>query len=288
MMMVLPTQDSLARANHCRLLLDIDRDKARHLGQAAVDIIDGGGYSHCGNWIDLTTALKRERDQKYSISPDAELPLASPRFDKTTIQIANETSLMAARRFSKRGLVPLVLNFANGVSPGGGFLHGSRAQEETLCFSSTLYASLVGDPFYLRHRKRSDKASSTHTILSHATVFCDDTYETISEPWTMGVMTCAAPVCRPNEIEPSRAKELMDERIRRVLSIASAYGYEYLVLGAWGCGAFRNNPEHTALSFRAAIEMEQKGKFSEVVFAISDWSAERRFIKPFHDVFHSD
>ncbi|PAY19111.1 TIGR02452 family protein [Rhodopirellula sp. SM50] len=65
---------------------------------------------------------------------------------------------MAARRFVESGLEPLVLNFANGVQPGGGFLYGARAQEEVLCRSSALFETIVDDPMYEHHwdRERPD------------------------------------------------------------------------------------------------------------------------------------
>jgi uncharacterized protein (TIGR02452 family) len=57
------------------------------------------------------------------------------------------------------------------------------------------------------------------------------------------------------------------------------------VLGAWGCGAFGNDPNRTAVDFREALENEFRGAFSDVVFAITDWSPERRFLGPFRKVF---
>ena len=63
------------------------------------------------------------------------------------------------------------------------------------------------------------------------------------------------------------------------------YGYEALVLGAWGCGAFANDPYRTAVDFRKALETDFRGYFSDVVFAVTDWSRERRFLGPFRDVF---
>ncbi|MGE3843072.1 MAG: TIGR02452 family protein, partial [Vicinamibacterales bacterium] len=53
---------------------------------------------------------------------------------------------------------------------------------------------------------------------------------------------------------------------------------------AWGCGAFGNDPERTAADFRDALASEYAGAFDEVVFAITDWSTERRFLGPFRDV----
>ena len=60
-------------------------------------------------------------------------------------------------------------------------------------------------------------------------------------------------------------------------------GYDDLVLGAWGCGAFGNDTARTAADFKAALVGEFAGAFEEVVFAIADWSAERRYLGPFRE-----
>jgi uncharacterized protein (TIGR02452 family) len=70
-----------------------------------------------------------------------------------------------------------------------------------------------------------------------------------------------------------------------VLDIARAYRCDTLILGAWGCGAFGNDPRATAADFRAALEGTYAGAFRHVVFAVTDWSADRRFLGPFRDVF---
>ncbi|MFN2323948.1 MAG: TIGR02452 family protein, partial [Trueperaceae bacterium] len=86
-------------------------------------------------------------------------------------------------------------------------------------------------------------------------------------------------------IGDERSADLLRARIHRVLAIAHAYGYRALVLGAWGCGAFANDPHRTAEDFRAALEGPFDGAFEEVVFAITDWSPERRTLGPFRDAF---
>jgi uncharacterized protein (TIGR02452 family) len=73
-----------------------------------------------------------------------------------------------------------------------------------------------------------------------------------------------------------------------VLAIAQGFGYAVLVLGAWGCGAFANDARRTAIDFRHAFEHEYEGAFAEVVFAIADWSPERRFLGPFGNIFASN
>lgn len=105
----------------------------------------------------------------------------------------------------------------------------------------------------------------------------------MDQPWLCSFLTCAAP--NAPAVGMQESARLLAARIRRVLAIAQAYGYEELVLGAWGCGAFCNDARQTAVDFREALEGEFAGAFREVVFAIADWSPERRFLGPFRDVF---
>jgi uncharacterized protein (TIGR02452 family) len=103
--------------------------------------------------------------------------------------------------------------------------------------------------------------------------------------WLLSFLTCAAPYA-PTIGQP-RAGDLLRRRVHRVLAIASSYGHAALILGAWGCGAFGNDPHRTAMDFRQALENDYRGAFSDIVFAITDWSPERKFLGPFRDVFDS-
>jgi uncharacterized protein (TIGR02452 family) len=106
----------------------------------------------------------------------------------------------------------------------------------------------------------------------------------LDHPWTMDVITCAAPYAPT--VGRERSRWLLKSRIRRILAIARSRGCDSLLLGAWGCGAFGNDPRDTALDFREALEGEFLGSFAHIAFAITDWSPERRFLGPFHDVFN--
>ena len=86
-------------------------------------------------------------------------------------------------------------------------------------------------------------------------------------------------------VSADHAAKLFRQRIHRVMAIARAYQYDTLVLGAWGCGAFNNDPVRTATDFRAALDTDFRGAFSNIVFAITDWSPERKFLAPFRDAF---
>jgi uncharacterized protein (TIGR02452 family) len=285
----LPCLDSLEMGLARQRDLDIPRHIARALGESTVKAVTLGGYlvAGKGSQVDWSVLVRNAYNKKESISPQTGLPdFKVNDFLETRLQVTNETTLSATKRFVDEGLNPLVLNLANGVTPGGGFLHGARAQEESLCRSSALYHTLLGDAMYEAHRKRPLPDSTDWAIYSpEVPVFRTDDGITIEQPWLMNVLTCAAPYAWT--VGRLESAELLRLRINRVLSIARAYGYFSLVLGAWGCGAFGNDAELTAQHFRTALEGEFKGVFSDIVFAITDWSPERKFLGPFSDVFRN-
>ena len=283
---ILPCLDAPGMAASRRHELDIPSERAAALGRSTVEAAKRGYYLNGnGAKIDWRRQVKHACSAKISIPPDAALPdceLACR--PETRVQVSNETTLQASRRLAEAGLHPIALNFANGVHPGGGFLHGARAQEEVLCRSSALFVTLVGDPMYDYHRKRPQPDSSDWMIYSpDVPVFRSDDGTDLDQPWLLSFLTSAAPYA-PAIGQPESA-DLLRKRIRRILAVASAYGHGALVLGAWGCGAFANDPYRTAIDFRDALEKDFNGRFSDVVFAITDWSPGRRFLGPFRDVF---
>jgi uncharacterized protein (TIGR02452 family) len=283
---ILPCLDSEQMATARRHELNIPRDAAIALGRSAVEAVRTGRYATKGGqqvvWRD---AVQAACAAKLSIRPDATLPSHERfTFEETKVQVANETTFGASRRLVARGLRTLALNFANGIQPGGGFLSGSRAQEEVLCRSSALYQTLVGDPMYEEHRKRPLPDSTDWAIYSpDVPVFRLDDGTELLHPWLLSFLTCAAPYAPA--IGQPQAGDLLQRRVHRVLSIARAYGHVALVLGAWGCGTFANDPHRTAMDFRQALENDYRGVFSDIVFAITDWSPKRKFLGPFRDVF---
>jgi uncharacterized protein (TIGR02452 family) len=147
-----------------------------------------------------------------------------------------------------------------------------------------LFQTLVDDPMYDEHRRRPRPDSTDWVIYSpDVPVFRSDEGTELELPWQLSFITCAAPYAP--DIGQPEAGNLLQQRIGRVLAIARAYGHRALVLGAWGCGAFANDPSRAAVDFRSALEGEFDGAFSDIVFAITDWSPERKFLGPFHRVF---
>lgn len=281
----LPCIDSTQLAELRCNELSMPRHVAQSLGASAVVAIRSGRYTDDeGNVVDWAGDVASAISAKASIPPGMQLTEAETSHARTRIQVTNETTLGAAKRLVDAGQRPLALNFANGVQPGGGFLSGALAQEESLCRSSALFATLDGDPMYAAHRERPLPDSTPWAIYSpRVPVFRHDSGSTLRSPWKLSFVTCAAPVA--HRLPPGLAETLMAERIERILAVARSYGYSHLILGAWGCGAFRNDPVKTAESFRDAIETRFSDAFSDIIFAVTDWSQDRRFLGPFRDVF---
>lgn len=283
---LLPCWDSDEMAAERRRELDLHPAWGAELGRSAVEIARSGWMPNAvGDRVELEDLVTAACSRVVSLPPEADLP-DPPRelFDETTVQVRNQTTLAAARELVDQGSQPLALNFANGLQPGGGFLTGACAQEETLCRSSALFLTLVDDRMYAAHRKRPRADSTDWAILSpEVPVFREDDGTPLDRPWTLCCLTCAAPYA-PDVGQPE-AGDLLQARIHRVLAIARAFRYQSLVLGAWGCGAFEHDPVRTAKDFRSALEGDFAGAFREVIFAIADWSRERRYLGPFRDVF---
>ncbi|MGJ5792523.1 TIGR02452 family protein [Streptomyces griseorubiginosus] len=171
-----------------------------------------------------------------------------------------------------------VLNFASARNPGGGFLNGAQAQEEALCRASALYTCLLkAREFYDHHRAHRDPFYTDRVIHSPAVpVFRDDHGRLLDSAHLVGFLTAAAPnagVVR--RTAPERVAELpraLAVRAEQVLSVAVAAGYRRLVLGAWGCGVFQNDPAQVAGAFRTLLAPGGRfaGAFEHVVFGVLD------------------
>jgi uncharacterized protein (TIGR02452 family) len=265
------------------------------LGEETVQILEARRYvAASSKEVDLEGPLQRAIEGTTTYPPGCPLAGIEPGQRSTAITVANETTFEAAHRMVSQGRRALALNFASATTPGGGFLSGARAQEECLARCSGLYACLAGNPMYGFHRARRDALYSDYAIYSpDVPVFRseDPAGILLDEPWLCSFITCPAVNAKALlDYAPERAAEIvpaMRARVDKVLTLAAAHGHTDVVLGAWGCGAFGNDGQSIATLFREALDGRFAGVFEQVVFAITDWSPERRFIGPFEDVFDS-
>lgn len=170
------------------------------------------------------------------------------------------------------------LNFASARNPGGGFLGGSQAQEESLARSSGLYPCLLTqEPTYEENRRERSTLYLDRVIHSPGVPFFrNDDGRLLDAPYLADVVTCAAPNAGAiHANEPHQAPQILPTLTRRadlVLRVASAAGVRRLVLGAWGCGVFRNDPAVVAGVFarQLAPGTPARRAFDAIVFAVYD------------------
>ncbi|MEU1464287.1 TIGR02452 family protein [Streptomyces sp. NPDC005727] len=250
--------------------------RLRGLAAETERIVAAGAYrAPDGREVRLAAAVEAARAGTRLYGPGP-VPVAAAADAEPVFEVTGESSTEAARRLADAPVA--VLNFASARNPGGGYLNGAQAQEEALCRASALYTCLLeARAFYDHHRTHRDPFYTDRVIHSPAVpVFRDDRGATLARPYLAGFLTAAAPnagVVR--RTAPERAGELpaaLARRAERVLETAAAQGYRRLVLGAWGCGVFRNDPAQVAEAFRALLGPGGRfaRTFEHVVFGILD------------------
>ena len=271
--------------------MQMNRKRASELGHETVAIVEAGRYTtETGRDVEIGPLVRRAVESTKTYPPGCELPLPPSPGRTEEIEVANETTLVAARRLVDAGHRAAALNFASAKNPGGGFLSGARAQEESLARCSALYTCLDGNEMYDFHRARKDPMYTDYAIHSaDVPVIRDDDGALLDEPYLCSFITCPAVnakvVLERDSSRRAEIRDAMETRVVKVLAIAAIHGHEALVLGAWGCGVFGNDGREVAELFRAALDGQLAGVFSRVIFAVTDWSPERRFIGPFEQVF---
>ncbi|MFF4643190.1 TIGR02452 family protein [Streptomyces sp. NPDC001389] len=255
--------------------------RLREIARENALIVAAGGYrTRSGRQVSLAADLAEAKAGTRIYGPNPVIPdgEAVRGSGPTAFEVTRESSTVAARRLAgetARGAVA-VLNFASARNPGGGYVRGAKAQEEALCRASALYETLLEAPeYYAVHRAGKSTFYTDRVIHSPGVpVFRDDRGELLETPFRVGFLTSPAPNAGTiRRQEPERAPEIpaaLARRARRVLEVAALHGYRQLVLGAWGCGVFRNDPAEVAQAFRRPLTGRFAGTFDRVVFAVLD------------------
>lgn len=272
------------------------RSTRMELARQTVEIVERGSYQSAGGCIvDIAGHVRACLDGTQFFPPEElerlrqEVLARPPEGIATALEVANETTLAGVARVLADGKGPVAaLNFASAKNPGGGFLNGSQAQEESLARSSALHASLLcAWEFYERHRASHSLLYSDAMIWSpECPVFRDDEGTLTDEPQRVSFITSAAPNAgaaadnRPEELP--LIPDVFRRRSEYVLVLATSQGYKQLVLGAWGCGVFRNDPAVVAAAIADHLcDSAWSGRFERVVFSVLDKSPSRETLTAF-------
>ena len=268
------------------------------------NIIETGVYqSFDGSMVDISQQISQaiQRSECFASAQDLQARLSINAFPRSSalVTVTAETTIACARRLrqelGEEGILT-VLNFASAKNPGGGFLKGACAQEETLVISSALYGCLLKHQhtFYDSNRTTHDGIYTDNIIWSpDVPVFRDDRdWSLCSKPFPVSFITLpavnAGVVATSNSIPKKEVESLVEKnmrkRIQMVLYTAASQGTHALVLGAYGCGCFRNDPSDVARWFREELVRNNAfylTKFQQIVFAVYDISASHNTMSAF-------
>ncbi|KIY65834.1 hypothetical protein CYLTODRAFT_423972 [Cylindrobasidium torrendii FP15055 ss-10] len=302
------------------------RSSRKDIADDTLAAIDAGFYELHDTRHDLNASTDAACKGTRYYAPNSSLsnwktPLSTSDPQHTTqISLLEMTTLKGAQYLYSVDPHPgkiAVLNFASAKKPGGGFLSGASAQEESIARSSNLYSSLMtdtGQAFYRFHKRDPKEGFYSHAMIytPGVSLFRDDD-GTWLPPIQVDIVTSAAvnagtlrdhsngervlgfhkdtgklgPV-------PKSAKDLaaletqiedaMRERMARVLFLCENAGANALVLGSFGTGVFRNKVDMVARLWADLLTVPGarfQNSFEKVVFAIMD----KRTLDPFEAAF---
>ncbi|WP_299677975.1 TIGR02452 family protein [uncultured Tenacibaculum sp.] len=263
--------------------------------EQTIEIIEKGYYTMpLGEKIDIKEEIDHciDNTELYLSEDldDVKRNLKLENNQNTVFEVTHEDSVSAIHRIhqEEEGKV-MCLNFASAKNPGGGFLNGALAQEESLAVSSALYGSQMSAfDFYDTHRSMKSCIYTDAMIHSpNVPVFRDRRGELVADYSVCGLVTSAAVnygVVKRKELHlVDKVNEVMNTRIEKLLSLCAEKKYNTLILGAWGCGVFQNDPNDIAKLFKSHFDNKFKNQFKRVVFAI--YSKNEKFIEAFQKEF---
>jgi uncharacterized protein (TIGR02452 family) len=275
------------------------------IAEQTLEIIKQGYYLNPnGSRIDLEQDITKSVQHSILYKADAFDPVFQARDGilvqspavKTVFEVTEETTLQAADRLSRQYDRVYCLNFASAKNPGGGFLGGAQAQEESLARSSALYPCIVQmTEMYAGNKRLKTCLYSDDMIYSpDVPIFRKDNGDLLDRYYKTSIIT--APAVNAGVIhaqEPENIEKMdpvMLVRLEKILSIAVVKGYRVLLMGAWGCGVFRNDPNKVAAYFKHHLIDNERfsGCFDKVVFAIYGGRGTNENLPPFMEIFGND
>jgi len=186
-----------------------------------------------------------------------------PRKEKIQISVEPIDTISALIKYHSTGKTA-ILNMASSIRKGGGVAKGAMAQEECLFRASNLYT--ISDELY--------PLGITDFIYTEGATFIKNSDHRLMEPIKADVITIAAPNMNkenkhynPNELEGFDYTSILEIKITQILNAADHYGCKNIILGAWGCGVFKNDPSLMAIRFKDIIT-ENRYNFERIIFAI--------------------
>lgn len=259
--------------------------QAMQVAQETVKFIHDGGYNENVFSKDIFKAILYTPIDLRSLKVNIDTNMPSAK-----ISVYNQDTCECAKRFINSGHTS-ILNFASARHIGGGFLTGAMAQEEAICRNSTLYASISSDTakeYYTYNNKHSSSQPmySDYIIFSpYVEVIRDSKGNLLDKPYNVSAITSpAVNVHKARNCTNVEISQCMLQRAEYILKVAIINHVDNLILGAWGCGVFGNNPEDVAQQFKYLLFKKHYANcFNNVSFAVFDRNGSN--FQAFYDTF---
>ena len=273
-------------------VLGMNRKQRAAMAAETDAIVEAGGYqAPGGGWVDLSRAVETAVGRaRHLLESETRRLAGAPGARRLPCTLTSRTTLAAMAEGAARGEAVIALNFASARNPGGGYRGGSEAQEESLARSSALVATQEARMSYY-HDNRSHKSTLYRDAMifsPEVPVFRDEDGVLLDTPYVAGIITAPAPNAGAlrSDDERGRAAETLRRRMRAVLALAAEAGADRLILGAWGCGVFRNDPDMVARLWAGALDEAPEGGLSAgVEMAVYDPSRDGAVWRAFEAVF---
>lgn len=267
--------------------------KFKDLAEETLSCLEKGYYTFEGKTISIAHKQKESKEKSlFIVAHEAKLlpnQYANTQPKKNVkMEVINASTVKVIWDLYKLNKSNIgVLNFASAKNPGGGFINGAMAQEESLAYSSNLYETqLLHNQYYEINRKNRSMMYTHNAIYSPDVIFFrDEKFRLVESPITASVLTLPAVNMGQVKIKgesEAKAKEVMKERMEIALAILAHQGEKHIILGAYGCGVFRNNPEEVATWWHELlVDKNYKSLFEGVYFAILDTSKDKKCLNAF-------
>lgn len=271
------------------------RSNRREIARDTLKILEAGFYlNKAGAKVNIAKTQKLAEANTILYTPEVLYQLLESKEEtdttfETVYEVNGLTTLDSVRQEYLQDKNIVCLNFASARNPGGGFLNGSQAQEESIARATGLYpCQLKAEAYYKANRQSETCLYTDHIIYSpHVPILKDEAGKLLDDYCPVAVITAPAVntgvVLRNEPANIEKIEPYMSRRIDMVLAICQKHQHETLVLGAWGCGVFRNDPVVIARMFKEKLAGSYRNQFKRVVFSI--YAKDEKFIKPFQKNF---
>lgn len=227
----------------------------------------------CNEDLTLSDSISSSIDRQEIILTDTRMDEVPENGVQTELEVVDARSIEITNDLAGK---VCVLNFADSFEPGGMIHMGASTQEEAICRVTTLYPCISSEKpmelFYNPHCQHGDQFGNDDLIYTPDVVIFRNDSERMEmlppDSWKkIDVITCAAPQLGWDSVDEGYISDLFESRFDRIIGVAATHGVDSLVLGAFGCGAFHNDPVIVSKAAKRSIN-KYGGHFKRIIFPI--------------------